>query len=311
MEIHISERYYQAIPVEFINRLHTVDHDIMLQKLCHYGIRGSALNWFSSYLSDRKQFVTYNDVSSSTKVISCGVPQGSILGPLLFLIYINDLCNICKLTTPILFADDTNLFSSGTDLDIMECIINEELTHVSERLKVNTLSLNIKKTQYMVFTKKKRKSPIELKIVGHAIHEVCKTKFLGRFINNKLNWKDHISYISSKIAWGLGMIIKARNHLNENGLVNSYYSFIYPYLTYCNHIWGSTYKTNLQKLVILQNKVVRIISHVKSRISAEPLYDQLRIMQFLDINKYLIGRFMYKYHTGKVPNHICIIFSTK
>ena len=97
------------------------------------------------------------------------------------------------------------------------------------------------------------------------------------------------------------MIIKAWNYLNKNGLVNLYYSFIYPYLTYCNHIWGSTYKTNLQKLVILQNKVVRIISHVKSRISAEPLYDQLRIMQFLDINKYLIGRFMYKYHTGNVP----------
>ena len=97
------------------------------------------------------------------------------------------------------------------------------------------------------------------------------------------------------------MIIKARNYLNKDGLVNLYYSFIYPYLTYCKHIWGSTYKTNLQKLVILQNKVVRIISHVKSRISAEPLYDQLRIMQFFYINQYLIGRFMYKYHMGNVP----------
>ena len=118
---------------------------------------GSALNWFTSYLSDRKRFVIYNDVTSSTKVISCGVPQGSILGPLLFLVNINDLCNICKLTTPILFADDTNLFSSGTDLDIMECIINEELTHISELLKVNKLYLDIKKTQYMVFTKKEEK----------------------------------------------------------------------------------------------------------------------------------------------------------
>ena len=98
----------------------------MLQQLSHYGIWGSALNWFSSYLSDRKQFVTYNDVSLSTKVIPGEVPQGSIHGPLFFLIYINDLYNICKLTTPILFADDTNLFSCGTELDIMECIINEE-----------------------------------------------------------------------------------------------------------------------------------------------------------------------------------------
>ena len=98
----------------------------------------------------------------------------------------------------------------------------------------------------MVFTKNKRKSPIELKIDGHAIHEECKTKFLVVLIDNKLNRKDHISYISSKIARGLGMIIKARNYLNKDGLVNLYYSFIYPYLTYCNHIWSSTYKTNLK-----------------------------------------------------------------
>ena len=149
--------YVAGIFLDYSKAFDTVDHDIMLRKLCHYGIRGSALNWFSSYLSDRKQLVTYNDITSSTKVISCGVPQGSILGPLLFLIHINDLCNICKLTTPILFADDTNLFSSGTDVDIMECIINEELTHISEWLKVNKLSLNTNKTQYMVFTKKEEK----------------------------------------------------------------------------------------------------------------------------------------------------------
>ena len=184
----------------------------MLKKLSHYGIRGTALNWFGSYLSDRKQFVTYNDVSSHTKVISCKylIPQGSILGPLLFLIYINDLCNICKHTTPILFADDTNLFSSGTNLDTMESINNDELSHIYEWLKVNKLYLNMKKTQYMIFTKNKRKSSTDLKMDGNDIHEVRKSKFLGVLIDNKLNWKDHISYVSSKICRGLGMIIKAR-----------------------------------------------------------------------------------------------------
>ena len=300
--------YVVGIFLDFSKVFDTVNHDIMLQKLSHYGIRGTALNWFGSYLSDRKQFVTYNDVSSPTKVISCGVPQGSIPGPLLFLIYINDLCNICKHTTPILFADDTNLFSSGTNLDMMESIINDELSHISEWLKVNKLSLNIKKTQYMIFTKKKRKSSIDLKIDGNDIHEVCKSKFLGVLIDNKLNWKDHISYVSSKISRSLGMIIKARNYLNKDGLVNLYYSFIYPYLTYCNHIWGNTYKTNLQKLVSLQNKVIRIISHAKSRISSQPLYNKLRIMKFHDINKYLIGRFMFKYHTGNIPNIFVTFF---
>ena len=103
---------------------------------------------------DREQFVTYNGVSSATKYTMCGVPQGSILGLLLFLVYINDLCSVCKHTIPILFAEDTNLFCSGADLGKMEMNINSELAQISTWLKVNKLSLNIKKTHYMVFTRK-------------------------------------------------------------------------------------------------------------------------------------------------------------
>ena len=144
-----------GIILDFSEAVDTVDHAILLRKLCHYGIRGNALKWFTSYLSNHRQYVTYNGVVSVMKGISYGVPQGSILGPFLFLIYINDLCSMCKYTTPILFADDTNLFCRSPDIKTMESNINNELTEISLWLKVNKLSMNIKKTHYMVFSKKK------------------------------------------------------------------------------------------------------------------------------------------------------------
>ena len=122
-----KKEYIIGIFLDFSKAFDTVDHKILLDKLYHYGIRGSAYECFHSYLVDCKQFVTYNGVSSATKYTVCGVPQGSVLGPLLFLIYINDLCSVCKHTTPILFADDTNLFCSGADLGNMEMNINSEL----------------------------------------------------------------------------------------------------------------------------------------------------------------------------------------
>ena len=128
----------------------------IVEKMSHYGVRSNALKWFESYLSNRKQYVTYNGISSVIKTVKCGVPQGSILGPLLFLIHINDLCSVCKHTFPILFADDTNLFSSGKDIKTLETNINDELSRISLWLKVNKLSLNIKKTHYMIFRKRKK-----------------------------------------------------------------------------------------------------------------------------------------------------------
>ena len=161
--------YVIGIFLDFSKAFDTVDHGILLQKLSSYGVRGEALLWFQSYLSNRYQFVTYDGVSSEKKEVKCGVPQGSILGPLLFLIYINDLSDVCKCSLPILFADDTNFFYHGNDLHVTENSCNKELVDISKWLKVNKLSLNIKKTHYMIFSRKKSGCQLDLRIDNQII----------------------------------------------------------------------------------------------------------------------------------------------
>ena len=137
--------------------------------------------------------------------------------------------------------------------------INLELSKISKWLKTNKLSLNVKKTHHKVFFKaKNQKTNLKLMIDGESISEVQNTTFLGITTNNKLNWKDHISYIAGNVSRGVAMIIKARNYLSRDGLMCFYYLFVYP-CNYCNHIWGSTYKSNLRRLIVFQNKVLRII----------------------------------------------------
>ena len=194
-----------GIYLDFSKALDTVDHSILLVKLEYYGIRGIALDWFKSYLAGRKQYVTYNGTSSSTKVIKCGVPQGSILGPLLFLLYINDLPNVCKSTNPVLYAGDTNLFINGKNLMELQTTSNSELAEISTWLKINKLSLNVKKTHHMIFTHKRKIQPsVALSIEGHPIDEVDNTNFLGVYLDNEINWKSIFYIYLGKLLVVLG-----------------------------------------------------------------------------------------------------------
>ena len=148
-------KYGCGIFIDLKKAFDTVNHKILLKKLEHYGIRGNILYWFHSYLSDRKQYVSYNGVSSDIRDITCGVPQGSVLGPLLFILYINDLPNISEKLWFFLFADGTNIYYESKDLVELEKTVNKELRRLSLWLNLNRLALNISKTNFVIFRAKK------------------------------------------------------------------------------------------------------------------------------------------------------------
>lgn len=143
----------------------TINHNILLQKLNHYGVRGICYQWIKSYLTNRQQYVSYNDTDSDFKNVVCGIPQGSILGPLLFLLYINDLSNISSKLKFILFADDTNIFYTDNDIANVFTTLNKELEHLNTWFKLNKLSLNVDKTNFMIFKSNKVQQEYSIKLM--------------------------------------------------------------------------------------------------------------------------------------------------
>ena len=211
-------------------------------KLYKYGLRGVAYDWIQSYLQDRNQFVSFNDCDSRAMPIQCGVPQGSILGPLLFLICVNDIANVSSVLFTILFADDTNVFITGKNIPNLITVMNNELSKLSEWMNVNKVSLNVKKTKYMLFC---IKSPHikggNILLNGEIIDKVNHFKFLCVIIDSHLSWMDHVQHIRKKISKGIGILYKTKDYLKSDTLLTLYYSFVYPYLIYCIRSVGSNY----------------------------------------------------------------------
>ena len=277
----------------------------MLKKLEIYGIRGIAANWLNSYLSDRKQFVQFNDVTSDNMTIKCGIPQGSIIGPSLFILYINDLHNVSKILNFILFADDTNIFLSGKNL-LEDCnIMTNELKKLDIWFKVNKLSLNVGKTNYMVFGKTGSVlSNCHIYINDVELEQVSSTKFLGVYIDNKLNWHKHILHVKNKIAKSLAIMYKVKYLLDETALLTIYTSLILPYLNYCVEIWGNTYSTNLKGVTVLQKRAVRIIGKVEYRSHTNNLFIRFKLLKFHDIVKLNTCVIMYKAFYGLLDSRL-------
>ena len=253
-----------------------------------YGIRDIENQWFRSYLNKRKQKVFVNGVESDFLQVNSGVPQGSILGPVLFLVYINDFVNATNYFSIRLFADDTSLTLAGKDLYLLLQRINSELPAIYKWLCSNRLTLNLSKTKYLVFQPRKKVSSNlhpPLKIADQCLEQSYSIKYPGLVIDCFLSWHDHIDHISSKISKSVNIIAKLKRHVTTQSLISIYYALVYPYLNYGCILWGNNYEAPLSQLVKLQNKVVRVINNVPLRDHITPHYVNLGLIKLPNIVK--------------------------
>jgi hypothetical protein len=227
-----QKEYTIGVFIDLSKAFDMVNHEILINKIKHYGICGLALDWIKSCFGNRQQYVEYNGAYSSYNSIKCGVPQGSILGPLLFLIYINDLCNASSIVELTLFANDTNLFFSHNNLPLFMNIINSEMNKLSEWFRANKLSINVKKSNYMIFRPRQKRQILDLSLElnGHKIDQVKEVMFLGVILDECMTWKPHISHIVNKISKSVGIIYKSSFCFSKSALRLLHYALVYPYL---------------------------------------------------------------------------------
>ena len=285
-----------------------IPHNFILGKLVYYGIKGKEYDWMKSYLTDRRQFVTVNDCTSEWLKIRSGVPQGSILGPLIFCLFINDLCNVnlhsnSKLS---LYADDTAIFNHGKTIREVQKNLQDDFDTICKWLDLNNMHLHPRKTKVMAFGHKKKlgKDVLLINYRNLPLENVNKIKYLGVLLDSGMTWGVHISTVVSKISRAIGCIRRIKEWLSFKILKNLYFAMILPYIDYCNTAWGSCAKIHRDKIQKLQNKYARMILNKDYHTSQRSLLHMLKWQSVEQRIKYQYCVLVFKIQNNLVPTYL-------
>jgi hypothetical protein len=301
-----QKKYVLGVFIDLKKAFDTVSHNLLIEKLENLGITGTAHNMFKSYLSNRTQVVKIGNYVSDSAAVGWGIPQGSILGPLLFSIYVNSVTTIGLTAQLTLYADDTCLFYFGRNLSD---IINEaqaDLNKYNVWCQSNLLTINTKKTSYMIFAaKNKNISQIPtLMINSDPIHRSNTEKYLGLLLDDKLTWKSHIQKVRSKISSLTGALRNCAGCIPYKARVLIYNSLVKSHLEYLIEVWGCAAKTNLQILQSSQNKLIKCLFKYHRQTRSKLLYSKTKLFNLKQLYTFTTCMLIRKILTHKIHTQI-------
>ena len=259
-----------AIFIDFSKCFDTLNHEILLHKLKYLGFDNQAIKWFHNYLSGRKQFVDFKGNFSCQETLKIGVPQGSVLGPLLYLIYTAEIENVKINSLPTCFADDTSLIISAKTTKHLFELARIEMEQFTDWFTANKLTINLSKTNYMLFDRENHNETLIIK--GNQLTEVPTFKLVGVILDNNLSWKDQYEYLLRKIRPTLRALYLVKPYLDTKSKLLLYRGLIESHITYCMPIWGNLNKSQQNSINVIMNRAMRAVYNLKPRESAKPSY---------------------------------------
>ena len=290
----------------------TVNHSILKSKLLNYGIRGACFDLLSSYLTNRVQYMFVNGTLSDVSNINTGVPQGSVLGPLLFLIYVNDIKNVTPDISIRLFADDTNVFLHDKSCDRLIDDTKTTIQKLKTWFDVNKLTVHLGKTNFTIFhcnSNRDHKCYEKFSVDNIDIFRTVTTKYLGVIIDEELSWKQHVNDLCNKLIKYTGIFYKTRSKLPVSSKIELYYAFVYSRISYCIEVYGTAKKTVLHPLQIMQNRILKILTNTPMRFPTDTLYSMWSILKLNETHLYNTYILLFKYINDKLPLFFKKIFN--